>query len=513
MKSRKIIILSLVVCISLLCSGVAFASSLDINGHWAERDIITWENSNLIKGYDDGTFKPDNNITRAEFVTLVNRVFEFTKEAQVNFSDVSSGDWFVKEIAKAQAQGYITGYEDGTIKPNNPITREEVAAIIFKLVKLTPPGNMDALNKFVDASKIPDWSRNYINAVVVNGYMSGYEDNTCQPEKSITRAESVTILNRVIEKNLNKVETPEVSVITGSAVLPGTVSGSVKINYIPSNGNSLRYVKQSAIFDTPKMNTDASNIGSIYVLGSDILDATSGERIGLYEVDKDNKVVGFVCFTLSSGDIASTQTDSLTGLILSGNPMNYSFDKNIVVYHGVMVPNEAESITITPTGAGMITVDGIEVKSGTASNPIALTTGVEKDIVVKITENGKEPKTITIKVTRQIPRVTDLTGLIISGNPSNFNFRGETYHYEGVTVDSSVGGITVIPIGLGTITVGEEDNAVAGVNAGDKERQVVKSGTASQPIQLTIGVKKTIAVTVTESGKMSKTYIIEVTRK
>lgn len=78
----------------LSLTGLAFAQPSDIKGHWAEKQINDWVNKDLAKGYPGGTFKPDNSITRAEFITLVNRAFGFTEKAQVSFSDVSSKDWF-----------------------------------------------------------------------------------------------------------------------------------------------------------------------------------------------------------------------------------------------------------------------------------------------------------------------------------------------------------------------------------------------------------------------------------
>jgi hypothetical protein len=82
---------------------------IDIQGHWAQAQIADWVEKGLARGYNDGTFKPDKSITRAEFITLVNKAFGFTKKSQINFKDVSTADWYSEEIAKAAAEGYITG--------------------------------------------------------------------------------------------------------------------------------------------------------------------------------------------------------------------------------------------------------------------------------------------------------------------------------------------------------------------------------------------------------------------
>ena len=108
------------------------ANFKDIENHWAVRQISDWLNKDLVGGYTDGTFKPDNSITRAEFIALVNRAFGFTETVPVAFSDVRESDWYALEVAKASAIGYIAGYPDGSFKPNNSISRQEAAAILAK---------------------------------------------------------------------------------------------------------------------------------------------------------------------------------------------------------------------------------------------------------------------------------------------------------------------------------------------------------------------------------------------
>ena len=145
MKRRNLHSISLLLCIIYCLSicfplGVAKAEVLndngndsnakliaDIEGHWAEKQIIYWMRKGITNGYSDRTFKPDNYITRAEFLTLVNRAFGYTQTASVKFTDVSPKDWYYTEIAKAIAGEYVGGYPDNTIKPNEAISRQEVA--------------------------------------------------------------------------------------------------------------------------------------------------------------------------------------------------------------------------------------------------------------------------------------------------------------------------------------------------------------------------------------------------
>ncbi|MFZ5632937.1 MAG: S-layer homology domain-containing protein [Bacillota bacterium] len=117
MRNGKFIAVWLVLLLVLTLAGAAFAQPSDIAGHWAGKQIGDWISKGLASGYPDGTFKPDNTITRAEFVTLANKAFGFNQSVQTDFSDVKSADWFAAEVAKAGAAGYVSGYEDGTYGP------------------------------------------------------------------------------------------------------------------------------------------------------------------------------------------------------------------------------------------------------------------------------------------------------------------------------------------------------------------------------------------------------------
>lgn len=194
----------------------------DIENHWAKSEIESWLEKGLIEGYSDGTFRPDNNITRAEFITLTNRAFGYIKKDTVGFSDVSSDDWFYGEVAKSKAAGYISGYPDGTMKPNNPISRQEVASIIVRMLDLEE--NTKAAERFVDYDKIPAWSRSYVGAVSVANIMKGYPDGTFKAENFIKRAEAVVALEKAME------QVSESDVITYDE--PGTYGSSKDIETI-----------------------------------------------------------------------------------------------------------------------------------------------------------------------------------------------------------------------------------------------------------------------------------------
>jgi N-acetylmuramoyl-L-alanine amidase len=169
----------------------------DITGHWAETTIRNFITKGYVSGYSDGTFKPDNSITRAEFITIINKIFSYTQEADISFTDVKSSDWYYKEVRKAVSKGYVTGYSDNTFKPTNPVTREE-AAVIVSRVKGLKANSTSNLSKFKDAQDISSWAKEYVDAVVAAGYITGYEDSTFKPKNNVTRAEAVVILSRAL---------------------------------------------------------------------------------------------------------------------------------------------------------------------------------------------------------------------------------------------------------------------------------------------------------------------------
>lgn len=150
------------ICAALMISSIAlggipplqtFATEAggDISGHWAESVITQFHQKGFISGYGDDTFKPDASITRAEFISMLNKAFGLTQKGEVTFSDVSADAWYYDAVTTAVKAGYCAGYEDGTFKPNATITRAEAAVMIAKAKGLI--ANAQAADEFTDAAK------------------------------------------------------------------------------------------------------------------------------------------------------------------------------------------------------------------------------------------------------------------------------------------------------------------------------------------------------------------------
>lgn len=149
-----------------------------------------------ITGYPEDDFKPDGNITRAETAAMLSRVMPLDNTGGKAFSDVSSDVWYYEPIMSMSSAGIIMGYTDGTFKPDNNITRAEFVAMLMRNLNVQ---TFDSL-PFTDVSS-DLWSADYIYSAYTAGYINGYEDGSFRPDSPITRAEAVKIINGVLGRS------------------------------------------------------------------------------------------------------------------------------------------------------------------------------------------------------------------------------------------------------------------------------------------------------------------------
>lgn len=156
----------------------------------------------FLVGYTDGTFGPERNMTRAEVTTMFARLLteqiEADKTYSNTFSDVPKGYWATNYIGYMQQFGIITGYSDGSFRPNAPVTRAEFAAIASRFEKLT-----EGSKSFTDVSDTY-WAARYINFAATRGWVTGYSDGTFKPENTITRAEVAAVTCRLLERSADQ---------------------------------------------------------------------------------------------------------------------------------------------------------------------------------------------------------------------------------------------------------------------------------------------------------------------
>ena len=153
-----------------------------------------------INGYADGTVKPDGKITREEIAAILYRVSNDASAIVASgnkFNDVSADRWSASAIECMARIGVINGYTDGSFKPSNNLTRAEFAALVSRFANLSNNGTNKIYND-IDAS---NWAYKYVMELSNAGYMNGYEDGSFRPESEITRAEVVTVINKIIGRN------------------------------------------------------------------------------------------------------------------------------------------------------------------------------------------------------------------------------------------------------------------------------------------------------------------------
>lgn len=156
----------------------------------------------FLVGYADGTFGPECNMTRAEVTTMFARLLteqiEADKTYSSTFNDVAKDCWAANYIGYMQQFGIVTGYEDGSFRPDAPVTRAEFAAIASRFEKLT-----QGSASFTDVPDT-HWAVRYINFAATRGWVTGYEDGTFKPEHSITRAEVAAVTCRLLERSADQ---------------------------------------------------------------------------------------------------------------------------------------------------------------------------------------------------------------------------------------------------------------------------------------------------------------------
>ena len=167
----------------------------DIESHWAIDNVKYVYDNSLMNGYEDGTFGPDNSITRAEFVTVMARLLGLSEapESAAHFADASS-HWAKGYIGALAANGIVGGVSDTEFAPDENITREQIAAILSRAFELT---DAEASAKYADDAQISDWAYESVYKVFAAGYMKGDTNNNFNPLASATRAEVATIIYRL----------------------------------------------------------------------------------------------------------------------------------------------------------------------------------------------------------------------------------------------------------------------------------------------------------------------------
>ncbi|OCT14928.1 N-acetylmuramoyl-L-alanine amidase [Paenibacillus pectinilyticus] len=191
----------------------------DVLVHWSRSAVLRMKNKGIIEGVGNN-YEPDRALTRAEFLTLMDRVFNFSKlpaacdttgtvtsnvygcapSAPTSYVDLPASHWASAVFAKASKLQLLTGYGDGTIRPNQAITRGEVAYLFNRLLQMTSPTAQITANDSFDDVPKSLWSASAIYTLKDKGIINGITDSSFKPEQTMSRAEIAALLDRYVSK-------------------------------------------------------------------------------------------------------------------------------------------------------------------------------------------------------------------------------------------------------------------------------------------------------------------------
>lgn len=276
-------------------------------GHWSYAALNSAVENGILNGNNNHLY-PNRALTRAQMAAIINRVFGAEEQADISaFQDVKAGDWFSADLAKAVCMGTFQG-NGNMLYPNRNIKRQEVMAVLARALKLDTADTSN-LDNYQDSDQIADYAKGAVAAMLRSGYVSGYADNTIRPQNSLTREQMAQILYNIFQKYVKTAGTytgdeagnvminvPEVTIkdasISGDLIIgDGVGSGTVTLDHVTVSGrvlvrgggeNSLRIVNNS-------------NIGSIIVTKSSSGDlrilSSQGARVDMVYVDDGKDTV------------------------------------------------------------------------------------------------------------------------------------------------------------------------------------------------------------------------------
>ncbi|MGP1569897.1 MAG: S-layer homology domain-containing protein [Eubacteriales bacterium] len=163
--------------------------------HWSDQYLNNLVRNEIMQGDLQGNLNPDNDITRAEFVAMINRAFGYAQKGTSNFSDVDKEAWYSDDLSIAKNQGYMQGTDNNKAEPENKLTREQAVTLICRALKIE--GEPKDTFKFGDSREFSQWSKEYINAVASKNIVNGYPDSTFKPLNSMTRGEMAKVLSNL----------------------------------------------------------------------------------------------------------------------------------------------------------------------------------------------------------------------------------------------------------------------------------------------------------------------------
>lgn len=209
-------LLALILVLGLVPVTSLRASAISVDE--AVQKVVDW---GFMRGDISGNMRPDDPITRAEFVTIINRAFGYHVMGEDPFTDVTNSDWYAQDVAIAYTENYINGTSASTFSPNGHLTREQAVVILARNMRLQAYPGEDT--SFSDSRDLHEWSRGLVEQAVRYHIVNGYPDGTFRPDRAITRGEAATLLVNAIGNPVQEAGSQSLSGVYGNVTI--TASG------------------------------------------------------------------------------------------------------------------------------------------------------------------------------------------------------------------------------------------------------------------------------------------------
>ena len=386
MKRKALsLILAFAMAVSLFTVGASAAEPTygDTAGHWAEASIERWSGYGIIQG-SNGKFDPDGQLTCAQLATILARLLKLPAAKDAGFIDNPADAWYYDAINRCAAAGILKGNGDGTVTPNASITRERAMVMLGRALGIEPIENPN-LTQFTDGAQVASYARGMLAALIRAGIVGGVTADQLAPQNNITRAATVTILDRAIGTYADKAgETVNANgkgivlavaddvTITGEVnklLVPAndievTVKGSKNIEYIVISGDNSKVILDNASADNVTLDGEKSavetkngaKIDNVIVTENApgaTVDVGSGTTVGNVENHAEDATV------TGSGTVKKVESDKDITVRTKETDVKNIGDEKITV-----TDKSGKDTTVGTTGSGSSTT----VNKGTTSS-------------------------------------------------------------------------------------------------------------------------------------------------
>ena len=499
LKRLSVMALIVVLCVSMAVPTIAMQQYVDIPTNWAKNAVEYAIENGILVGYN-GKINPDEPLTRAQMVAMVNRAFGSTAKADISkYTDIPANAWYKDDIAKAVKMGIIFG--NGTVmKPEDKITREQAFAILARALKLSST-DYSSLNRFTDKGQIADMFKGEISALAAGGYVVG-NNNLLSPKENITRAQFAQVMYSIIKSYINKagtyttvadgsvmVNVPGVTLkdvtVTGDLIIgDGVGTGDVTLDRVKVVGrtvirgggkNSIHVINGSALTGTVIIDNVNNEVRIVTESGTIIQQIEAGSDIVLEGQFTNVVVVGEQTQVTVKGQVANLVVEApdadiivegsvtkvetskeATGTTISGNGKvsQVTVNANNVA---VNTANTTVSVGSSVTGT---TAGNVAVEAGTT----AVTSNDGKGIVSPGIPGGGAPGPSTPS-----NPVTSVELITTAGDPIRSSVSGSNYTIDlstGVDENVFINGfkVTSTPVADKLVVVGYDQNIITGNN-------------------------------------------------